>query len=253
MIGGFGNLRGKIDMWDVANRSIISSFDAPDTTDVKWHPDGQHLLTTTCAPRLRMGNGYKIWHYSGSLMHEKDFKPPDELWEADFQITAPYPAFKISKQAVQGIKSKTPQESKQVYRPPGAKGTLSTFKLHTEEAPKPTQQAEEKTENLSKTAQKNKKRRDAARKKREEDEAAGIYEESNGAAPPAASNNSYKGAAGLLFDPEKEKKIKKIKDKLSSIDALKAQQNQGKALEKNQLEKLSKEAVLLEELKKLSM
>ena len=53
MIGGFGNLRGKIDMWDVANRSIISSFDAPDTTDVKWHPDGQHLLTTTCAPRLR--------------------------------------------------------------------------------------------------------------------------------------------------------------------------------------------------------
>jgi len=260
MIGGFGNLRGKIDMWDVANRSIISSFDAPDTTDVKWHPDGQHLLSTTCAPRLRMGNGYKIWHYSGSLMHEKDFTPPDELWEADFQSSTPYPPFKISKQAVQGIKSKTPQESKQVYRPPGAKGAPSTFKLHRPEevSPAPRQQAplvEEKAENLSKTAAKNKKRRDAARKKREEEEAAGIYNAANGtaAATPNSANNSYKGAAGLLFDPEKEKKMKKIKDKLSSIDGLKEMQKQGKELEKNQLEKISKEAELLAELKKLSV
>jgi len=260
MIGGFGNLRGKIDMWDVANRSIISSFDAPDTTDVKWHPDGQHLLSTTCAPRLRMGNGYKIWHYSGSLMHEKDFTPPDELWEADFQSSNPYPPFKISKQAVQGIKSKTPQESKQVYRPPGAKGAPSTFKLHRPEevSPAPRQQAplvEEKAENLSKTAAKNKKRRDAARKKREEEEAAGIYNAANGTAAvaPNPANNSYKGAAGLLFDPEKEKKMKKIKDKLSSIDGLKEMQKQGKELEKNQLEKISKEAELLAELKKLSV
>jgi translation initiation factor 2A len=53
MIGGFGNLRGRIEMWDMANNSLISTFDAPDSTDVKWNPDGQHILTTTCAPRLR--------------------------------------------------------------------------------------------------------------------------------------------------------------------------------------------------------
>ena len=45
--------RGKIDMWDVSGRTLISSFDAPDTTDVKWNPDGQHIVTSTCAPRLR--------------------------------------------------------------------------------------------------------------------------------------------------------------------------------------------------------
>ena len=60
MIGGFGNLRGHIQMWDVAGKVLVSEFDAPDSTDVKWCPDGQRLLTSTCAPRLRMGNGYKV-------------------------------------------------------------------------------------------------------------------------------------------------------------------------------------------------
>jgi uncharacterized protein with WD repeat len=43
-------------MWNVATNALISTFDAPDSTDVKWSPDGQHILTTTCAPRLRLDN-----------------------------------------------------------------------------------------------------------------------------------------------------------------------------------------------------
>lgn len=260
MIGGFGNLRGKIDMWDVSGRTLISSFDAPDTTDVKWNPDGQHIVTSTCAPRLRIGNGYKIWHYSGSLIHEKLFSPPDELWETDWQSALPesIPSFKISKQLVSGIQTTQPQVSKQVYRPPGARGTLSTFKLHDEEQEKAIAflegKKEEKQENLSKTAQKNKKRREAAKKKKdeEEEENLGNKVQSNGGLSHQ-DKDSYKGAAGLLFDPEKEKKIKKIKEKLGSIQSLKTLQDQGKPLEKNQLEKLSREQELLDELKKLSV
>ena len=58
---------------------------------------------------LRQGNGYKVWHYTGSLMHEKAFSAPDELWEADWQTTLSHPTFKISKQAVQGIAPSQPQ------------------------------------------------------------------------------------------------------------------------------------------------
>jgi len=47
---------------------------------------------------------------------------------------------------------------------------------------------------------------------------------------------NYQGAAGLLFDPEKEKKIKKIKEKLGSIQSIKSLQGQGKPLEKNQVQ-----------------
>jgi len=261
MIGGFGNLRGKIDMWNVSTPKpdLISSFDAPDTTDVKWHPDGQHLLTTTCAPRLRQGNGYKIWHYTGSLMHEKAFATPDELYEADWQNMVSHPPFKISKQAVQGIAPSQPQVSKQVYRPPGARGTLSTFKLHDDEPVNTVINNQNnkkddggKEENLSKAAQKNKKRREAARKKKEEEEATGGIHS-------APSNheinnaNEYRGAVGLLFDPEIEKKKKKITDKLNSIAALKELVAQGKTLEKNQLEKLKREAELVAELNKLTV
>jgi translation initiation factor 2A len=286
MIGGFGNLRGKIDMWDVAGRSLISSFDAPDTTDVKWNPDGQHIVTSTCAPRLRIGNGYKVWHYSGSLIHEKMFSPPDELWEADWQASAVHPVFQISKQLVSGIQTSQPQVSKQVYRPPGARGTLSTFKLHDEELPNTKAgvyvgKKEEKQENLSKTAQKNKKRREAAKKKKDEEEeeehqqglqqghqqglqqgqqqglqqGRGQTNHTNGQNrhQDKQDKNAYKGAAGLLFDPEKEKKMKKIKEKLDSIQSLKTIQETGKVLEKNQLEKLSREKELLEELRKLTV
>jgi len=253
MIGGFGNLRGKIDMWDVSKPKpdLISSFDAPDTTDVKWNPDGQHLLTTTCAPRLRQGNGYKIWHYSGSLIHEKAITAPDELWEADWQAAEPgiFRSFSISKKQVQGIAPSAPQISKQVYRPPGARGTLSTFKLHDDEDVGPKK--EEKDENLSKTALKNKKRREAAKKKREEEDASGKQDSTHSTSK--SKNNEYRGAAGLLFDPEVEKKKKKINDKLNSIKTLKEMQAQGKQLEKNQLEKLAREAELLEELKKLTV
>ena len=49
------------------------------------------------------------------------------------------------------------------------------------------------------------------------------------------SGSDYQGAAGLLFDPEVEKKKKKINDKLNSIKGLKQQLAEGKSLEKNQV------------------
>ena len=51
MLAGFGNLRGSIEMWDVATKKEVAKFEAPDSTDVKWSPDGQLICTSTCAPR----------------------------------------------------------------------------------------------------------------------------------------------------------------------------------------------------------
>jgi len=137
MIAGFGNLRGKIDMWNMsgAKPDHISSFEAPDQTDVKWCPDGKHFVTSTCAPRLRLDNGYKIWHYTGTLMHERKIGPPhgpqEELWEVDWQVrpVGMFPSFAVSKQPVQGLQT-VQAAPKQAYRPPQARGTGSkTFKL----------------------------------------------------------------------------------------------------------------------------
>lgn len=262
MIGGFGNLRGKVEMWDISvptKPDLISSFDAPDTTDVKWNPDGQHLLTNTCAPRLRQGNGFKIWHYSGSLLHEQAIEAPEELWEAGWQTAqqGTFPTFKTSKQLVKGITSSQPQAVSQAYRPPGARGTVSNFRftLHDDDEDSAAPKKGTKEENLSKSALKNKKRKEAAKKKKEEEEVGGAANKQDNAAINITNQNTngYMGAAGILFDPEKEKKKKKINEKLASIQALKKMQTDGKVLEKNQLEKVSREAELLDELKKLSM
>merc|ERR1719242_202345 len=162
MIGGFGNLRGKIEMWDVEKKTMVSTFDAPDSTSTSWCPDGQRFLTTTTAPRLRVGNGYKVWHYSGALQHEKAFASGDELWEADWQARSGAPSFTITKQMAPGIAPSQPAAAKQAYRPPGARGTQSTFKLHDdEEAPQNLKKNE--PEVLSKSALKNKKRKKAAK------------------------------------------------------------------------------------------
>ena len=48
-------------------------------------------------------------------------------------------------------------------------------------------------------------------------------------------NSEYQGAAGLLHDPEIEKKKKKITDKLNAIKTLKQQKAEGKKMENNQV------------------
>jgi len=257
MIGGFGNLRGHIQMWDVSAKNLVSEFDAPDSTDVKWCPDGQRLLTTTCAPRLRQGNGYKVWHYSGSLLHERHFPANEELWEADWQAASAgtFGQFNISKAKVSGIQGSQPQESKQVYRPPGARGTQSSFKLHDDDEAPENMKKNTAPENMSKSALKNKKRKEAAKKKAE---AENQNDKANALSAAATLNQNnqkhvYQGAAGILADPDKEKKIRKLNDKLSKIEKLKVQLAEGKTLEKNQLESLSKEQDLVAELKALSL
>lgn len=57
ILAGFGNLTGGIQLWDIVNRKLITEISAPDTTLLKWSPDGEHFMTATTAPRLRIGNG----------------------------------------------------------------------------------------------------------------------------------------------------------------------------------------------------
>lgn len=57
ILAGFGNLRGNVEVWDVANKKLVSTLKAPDSTLLEWCPNGEHFVTATTAPRLRMSNG----------------------------------------------------------------------------------------------------------------------------------------------------------------------------------------------------
>ena len=77
------------------------------------------------------------------------------------------------------------------------------------------------------------------------------HEESINPANPGDKVKSAVKDASTTGDPEEDKKIRKVNNKLSQIAKLKQQVNEGKQLEANQLEKIKRESELLAELKQL--
>merc|ERR1719273_1871223 len=183
-----------------------------------------------------------------------------ELWEVAFQPArkGAYPEeFPILDQPVAGgLKPKQPQASKQAYRPPGARGRPpSTFKLHDDDEPAQNAKKSNDQEPISKSAAKNKKRREAAKKKKDETFNSSM---NNGAHSTLGNEDRVStitadcdNSKSLSSDPETDKKLRKLNDKLVAIQKLKQQQKEGKQLEKNQIEKISKEKEILVEIQKL--
>jgi len=280
LLGGFGNLRGNIEIWDVMGKKKAAQFEAPDATDVKWSPDSQHIMTATCAPRLRTGNGLKVWHYTSTLFHEtvlvnrksnatpneKQIAAPtvDELWEVQWRPvpegTYP-PSFHVMTRAMAGgLESKTPTASKQAYRPPGARnrpvdaspanGVFKTSRTPVGVAPGAPPPGAGNANNAdgskSASAMKNKKRKDAAKKKKEEAAAAASSGSDAAVAASAGANKS-----SSISNDDRDKQVKKLDKKLQDIEKLKARKAKGETLEVNQMQKIEKEAELIAEMKKL--
>ncbi|KAI5116037.1 hypothetical protein M0805_006791 [Coniferiporia weirii] len=131
-LGGFGNMSGKLNIFDRRTLEKIATIDAPNTTTCEWSPDGRFILTATLSPRLRVDNGIKIWHCSGSLVH---VQLVDELYQASWRYipvdaVGPFPpAIPPAPQpnpsvALFNVNTKpTPSKPVGAYRPPGARGT----------------------------------------------------------------------------------------------------------------------------------
>lgn len=206
LLGGFGNLRGNIELWDTNSKKQIGTCDAPDSTFLQWAPDGIHFITATTAPRLRIGNGYKIWHYSASLLFEKPWPQKEELYEVSWKNYAKT-AFKepvISTERVEGIAPSQPQASKQAYRPPSARNRTIHFNLHDDDDDD-TPHKPGGGQQPSKAAMKQKKRREAKKAKKLEED--GSPESPVKDSAPVVSTVKV----GLTGDIEKDKKIKNIK------------------------------------------
>lgn len=235
-LAGFGNLNGYMEMWNVDGRKLVAKPQATDTTFMEWCPDGQHIVLSTCAPRLRVGNNFRIWHYTGKELYRHDIPKNLELWEAKWQCQ-PASMFPVPK-IMTGVQDKPKVEA---YRPPSARG-LPEKKLVIHEVELPQNQRNNQ-ENLSAAAKKNKKKREAAKAKaKEEPDAAPVKQ----AAAPVAE-------IALTGDPEKDKKIKNLNKKLKQIVELKAKQKSGVVLEKNQLDKISCEGALIKEIQGLQI
>ncbi|KAI0085927.1 translation initiation factor eIF-2A [Irpex rosettiformis] len=141
-LAGFGNLAGKVDIYDRRTLNKVTTIDASNTSHCEWSPDGRFLLTATLSPRLRVDNGIKIWHCSGPLLHVQNI---DELYQASWRPThvdaappfpqtippAPAPAPSVAEHAA--VAKPVPAKPAGAYRPPGARGLEASMAYAREE------------------------------------------------------------------------------------------------------------------------
>lgn len=141
LVAGFGNLAGEVDIYDLEkDYQKVCSFRASDPSVCEWSPDGQYIMMATTTPRLRVDNGIRLWHVSGSLMYNEDMiELYNVAWRPQSIDTHPLrdpihniPAPHSSALTYLGT-VKTPSKPVGAYRPPGARGTMTPLAFMRED------------------------------------------------------------------------------------------------------------------------
>jgi translation initiation factor 2A len=82
VLGGFGNISGNMQFWDNNRKKMMAEVKAPGSTNYAWSPCSRFFLTATLFPRLRVDNGFKVWKYDGSLVHQEQVRDPSRWFSS---------------------------------------------------------------------------------------------------------------------------------------------------------------------------
>ena len=80
-LAGFGNLNGEMEIWDIVTKKRIGICKSNSASYCGWSNDDRKLITAILTPRLRVDNCYKIFSYTGVLLHKGNYDHT-ELYEA---------------------------------------------------------------------------------------------------------------------------------------------------------------------------
>ena len=141
IVAGFGNLAGDMDIYDLErNFAKVCHVKTSNSTYCEWSPDGQHILTATTSPRLRVDNGIRIYHVSGGLMYNEDMAELYHVvWRPQptsmFPLTDPLGTVPTPHPSALAYLStqKAPSKPAGAYRPPGARGTATPLHFKRED------------------------------------------------------------------------------------------------------------------------
>jgi translation initiation factor 2A len=189
-LGGFGNLAGDIEVWDLTTLTKIGQFKSNAAVYCGWSPDGRKIMTAVLNPRLRVDNNIKTFKYNGLLINSVDYSH-SELYEVAWRPgkyedrPASPNALKISQQ-LQEAEDKKP---KKIFQPKGSgmlsemlkkdKGQNSAGRhLNPDETFGNPRIEAEKEKEKEIAADEDKKKKKRVRKKKEKGNAEGADEES---------------------------------------------------------------------------
>lgn len=141
LVAGFGNLAGQMDIYDLEKDNLkVCTIEASNSSICAWSPDGKYILTATTSPRLRVDNGVRVWHISGSLVYNQELEDLYQVtWRPQLQPSKPienplHPLPKPHSSALTYLGTvKTPSKPTGAYRPPGARGQLTPMAFKRED------------------------------------------------------------------------------------------------------------------------
>lgn len=68
MIGGFGNLTGEADFWQLDNLSQLGTVKSDCAVGIEWAPDGLNLMASVLYERVKVDNMISIYTASGKKL-----------------------------------------------------------------------------------------------------------------------------------------------------------------------------------------
>ncbi|KAF7726517.1 hypothetical protein EC973_008648 [Apophysomyces ossiformis] len=234
-IAGFGNLNGTVDLYDRKTLKKLNTFVAPNASHCEWSPCGRYLLTATLTPRLRVDNGFKMWHHTGTLIYEESV---DELFQVGWR---PEPASKYPMRAISpaptpikilssgNAASKPNPQPTGAYRPPHMRGNATPTSLAQREADLASGRS-------TSTA--------GSRRVPGAPVGAKFVAKNN----KNAKKENVSNANAAANAEDKQKKIRSLEKKLRQIKELKEKQSKGENLGTAQLQKISTEPNVMREL-----
>jgi translation initiation factor 2A len=247
-VGGFGNLQGYLDFYDVTNTSapqLIGSTNQFSTTFHMFSPDSKYFVTGTLSPRLRVDNGVKILSYNGEQLYTEGF---EELYDVRFKpsLNEPIADFNI-------LKNNKKEESTNLttaYVPPRRKsiGTTTT------------------TESNTNTSNTNSRGRGRGRggpigyspvgstpkiKKNNKNNNKPKNNNNNNNNNPQNNNGNGQNNQEKPNKGKPENRIRNLNNKLKDIEKLKQRRVNGETLDEKQIEKIDNEEKIKVEIQEL--
>lgn len=84
IVGGFGNLNGMVDIWDIQTMKQIGSTRSSSATFCQWSPCNNFFMTAILNPRLRVDNKYTVFSRTGQLVRTLDMSHT-EMYQVLYQ------------------------------------------------------------------------------------------------------------------------------------------------------------------------
>jgi len=122
MLGGFGNLPGKMDFWNLKTKKKLGESQDASSKVYEWAPDGRTFFTVRPHPWRRVENGFSLRKYNGSLVKLQEY---DECYQVLYRpaVWKTYEAREVSPGVEQSFKAKKASGG---YIPPHLRGKRGT-------------------------------------------------------------------------------------------------------------------------------